>query len=90
VTQDGIAGSCGHQWQEMRLLDLRRACWPGQQRGETTNTATVDTAPQWGNDLVKFTTHYPTCEVCAAGAGKGVSVSAGMTALPGVEQRAGF
>lgn len=57
---------------------------------EATNTATTSTAEQIGYDLVKFTTHYPTCDVCAPIQGRVFSISGKDTRFPPLSSVPGF
>lgn len=57
---------------------------------EATNTATMETGRQLGYDLVKFTTHYPTCEVCAPVQGRVFSVSGKDKRFPALSSVPGF
>lgn len=42
---------------------------------EAASVATLNTCQEFGLDLVRITTHYPTCELCAAIQGKVFSIS---------------
>lgn len=42
---------------------------------EAASVATLNTCQEFGLDLVRITTHYPTCEKCAAVQGKTFSIS---------------
>jgi hypothetical protein len=57
---------------------------------EATNTASMETGRQLGYDLVKFTTHSPTCEVCAPIQGRVFSVSGKDTRFPALSSVPGF
>lgn len=57
---------------------------------EATNTATTSTAEQMGYDLVKFTMHYPTCDVCAPIQGRVFSVSGKDPRFPALSSIPGF
>jgi hypothetical protein len=57
---------------------------------EATNTATTSTGEQLGYDLVKFSTHYPTCEVCAPIQGRVFSISGKDTRFPALSEVPGF
>jgi hypothetical protein len=57
---------------------------------EATNTGTTATAEQLGYDLVKFTTHYPTCDVCAPIQGRVFSISDKDKRFPALSSVPGF
>jgi len=57
---------------------------------EATNTATTSTGEQLGYDLVKFSTHYPTCEVCAPIQGRVFSISGKDRRFPALSDVPGF
>lgn len=57
---------------------------------EATNTATTSTADQLGYDLVKFTSHYPTCEVCAPIQGRVFSIGGKDARFPALSSVPGF
>lgn len=57
---------------------------------EATNTATTETGRQLGYDLVKFSTHYPTCEVCAPVQGRVFSISGDDKRFPALSEVPGF
>ena len=57
---------------------------------EATNTATTETGRQLGYDLVKFSSHYPTCEVCAPVQGRVFSVSGNDSRFPALSEVPGF
>lgn len=89
LTQDGMQAVVGTSGRKMRLETYAELVARTTTR-ETTNTATVDTARQWGNDLVKFTTHYPTCEVCAPVQGRVFSISGQDQHFPALNSVPGF
>lgn len=57
---------------------------------EATNTATMETGRQLGYDLVKISTHYPTCEVCAPVQGRVFSVSGKDKRFPALSDVPGY
>ncbi len=57
---------------------------------EATNTATTETGTQLGYDLVKFSSHYPTCEVCAPIQGRVFSISGKDKRFPALSNVPGF
>lgn len=57
---------------------------------EATNTATTETGQQLGYDLVKFSVHYPTCEVCAPVQGRVFSISGNDKRFPALSEVPGF
>ena len=57
---------------------------------EATNTAMTSTGEQLGYDLVKFSTHYPTCEVCALIQGRVFSISGKDKRFPALSSVPGF
>ena len=57
---------------------------------ELTNTAQLNTAEQWGYDLVFVPEHYPTCELCAPLQGRVFSVSGKDKRFPYLYDLPGF
>ena len=57
---------------------------------ELTNTAQLNTAQQWGYDLVFVPEHYPTCELCAPLQGRVFSVSGKDKRFPYLYDLPGF
>ncbi len=57
---------------------------------EATNSATTSTGEQLGYDLVKFSEHYPTCEVCAPIQGRIFSISGKDKRFPALSDVPGF
>lgn len=57
---------------------------------EATNTATLDITTQYGHDLVRFSEHYPTCEVCAPVQGRVFSISGKDPRFPALSEVPGF
>lgn len=64
LTAEGMQAVIGANGRQMRVESYAAMVARTTTR-EATNTATIDIGEQWGYDLVKFTTHFPTCEVCA-------------------------
>lgn len=57
---------------------------------ELTNTAQLNTAEQWGYDLVFVPEHYPTCELCAPLQGRVFSISGKDERFPYLYDLPGF
>ena len=57
---------------------------------EITNTAQLNTAEQWGYDLVFVPEHYPTCELCAPLQGRVFSISGKDERFPYLYDLPGF
>lgn len=57
---------------------------------EAGHTAIIQTGIKEGRDLVKFTTHFPTCEVCAPIQGRVYSISGADERFPALGDLPGF
>jgi len=52
--------------------------------------AAMDTQRRMGNDLVRMTVHYPTCQYCAAYQGRVLSVTGRSSKYPSVDEARGY
>lgn len=89
LTTEGLQAPVGSSGRPMRLESYAALVARTTTR-EATNTATMDTTTQYGHDLVKFTSHYPTCDVCAPLQGRVFSISGKDTRFPALSSVPGF
>lgn len=89
LNKDGFEIVMGAKGRQMQL-DTYAELVSRTTTREATNTATSETCRQWGHDLVKFTTHYPTCAVCAPLQGRVFSISGKDKRFPALSSVPGF
>lgn len=69
--QTAFVDRLGRQWR----LDTYAEMVARTTTREAASAATLNTCEEFGQDLVRITTHYPTCEICAPLQGKVYSIS---------------
>jgi len=86
---DGMTSVTGDAGKQYRLDSYAELVARTTTR-EATNTGTTNTAEQLGYDLVKFSSHYPTCEVCAPIQDRVFSISGKDPRFPPLSSVPGF
>ena len=89
LTEEGLIGHVDARGRNIRLDSYAEMVSRTTLR-EATNTATVESTRSFGYDLVKMTTHYPTCAICAPLQGRVYSISGNDERFPALDDLPGF